>query len=70
MHAQMLEWKLPPYSHLKRTVRELERNSRRAGELVKALVRLAGDDGPSPAAAVDACSEAALAAERQAHKQM
>lgn len=75
VHAQMLEWKLPPYSHLKRTVRELERNSRRAGELVKALVRLSGDvdGGPSPAAVdtADSCSEAAFPAERrQAHKQM
>jgi len=43
MHAQMLEWKLPPYSHLKRSVRELERNARRASELLKALVRRAGD---------------------------
>lgn len=43
MHAQMLEWKLPPYSHLKRPVRELERNARRGSELVKALMRRAGD---------------------------
>jgi hypothetical protein len=35
MHAQMLEWRLPPYSHLKRPVRELERNARRAGELLE-----------------------------------
>lgn len=43
MHAQMLEWKLPPYSHLKRSVRELERNARRGSELVKALMRRVGD---------------------------
>jgi len=43
MHAQMLEWKLPPYSHLKRSVREVERNARRGGELLKALMRRAGD---------------------------
>lgn len=43
MHAQMLEWKLPPYSHLKRPVRELERNARRASELLKALMRRVGD---------------------------
>jgi hypothetical protein len=43
MHAQMLEWKLPPYSHLKRSVRELERNARRGSELLKALMRRAGD---------------------------
>lgn len=49
MHAQMLEWKLPPYSHLKRPVRELERNARRAGELLKALMRLAGEGSPGVA---------------------
>lgn len=43
MHAQMLEWKLPPYSHLKRSVRELERNARRGSELLKSLMRRAGD---------------------------
>jgi hypothetical protein len=44
MHAQILEWKLPPYSHLKRSVRELERNARRGSELLKSLVRRVGDD--------------------------
>jgi hypothetical protein len=39
MNAQVLEWKLPPYSHLKRSVRELERNAQRGGELLKRLQR-------------------------------
>lgn len=49
MHAQMLEWKLPPYSHLKRSVRELERNARRGSELLKALMRRLGDGDVSTA---------------------
>ncbi len=36
--AQMLGWKLPPYSHLKRPVRQMERNAQRCGELLKRLV--------------------------------
>jgi hypothetical protein len=39
MNAQVLEWKLPPYSHLKRSVREVERNAQRGGELLKRLMR-------------------------------
>ena len=39
MNAQVLEWKLPPYSHLKRPVRELERNVQRGSELIKRLQR-------------------------------
>ncbi|MFZ0313548.1 MAG: hypothetical protein WAL85_12650 [Candidatus Korobacteraceae bacterium] len=39
MNAQVLEWKLPPYSHLKRSVREVERNAQRGGELLKQLMR-------------------------------
>lgn len=37
-NAQVLGWKLPPYSHLKRSVREVERNAQRGGELLKRLV--------------------------------
>jgi hypothetical protein len=37
-NAQMLGWKLPPYSHLKRPVREVERNAQRGGELLKRLI--------------------------------
>jgi len=35
LNAQLLEWKLPPYSHLKRAVREIERNAQRAAELLR-----------------------------------
>jgi hypothetical protein len=44
MSAQMLEWKLPAYSHLKRPLRELERNAQRGGEMVKQLMRQVGED--------------------------
>ncbi len=39
LNAQMLEWKLPPYSHLKRPIREVARNAQRAAELMKRLQR-------------------------------
>jgi hypothetical protein len=39
MNAQVLGWKLPPYSHLKRSVHEVERNAQRGGELLKQLMR-------------------------------
>ena len=38
MNAQVLAWKLPPYSHLKRPLREIERNAQRGGELMKRLL--------------------------------
>jgi len=37
LNAQMLEWKLPPYSHLKRPVHEVARNAQRATELMRRL---------------------------------
>lgn len=37
MNAQMLDWKLPPYSRLKRPVREIERAAQRATELATRL---------------------------------
>ncbi len=40
-NAQVLGWKLPPYSHLKRSVREVERNAQRGGELLKRLMSCA-----------------------------
>jgi hypothetical protein len=52
LNAQMLEWKLPPYSHLKRPVREVARNAQRSSELMKALLRRCGESGPA------ACSPA------------
>jgi hypothetical protein len=38
MSAQVLGWKLPPYSHLKRPLREIERNAQRGGELMRRLL--------------------------------
>ncbi len=44
MNAQVLGCKLPPYSRLKRPLREIERNAQRGGELLKRLLsRLATD---------------------------
>ena len=46
INAQLLGWKLPPYSRLKRPVREIERNAQRGSELIKRLlIRLATDTG-------------------------
>jgi len=42
MNSQVLDWKLPPYSRLKRLVREIERNAQRGGELLKRLQRQLG----------------------------
>jgi hypothetical protein len=38
MNAQVLGWRLPPYSRLKRPLREIERNPQRGGELMKRLL--------------------------------
>jgi len=38
INAQVLEWKLPPYSRLKRPVREIERHAQRSGALLKRLL--------------------------------
>ena len=37
LNAQLIECKLPPYSHLKRPVREVARNAQRSGELLRRL---------------------------------
>lgn len=47
-NAQMLGWKLPPYSHLKRPVREMERNAQRCGELLKRLVSRCAENSSAP----------------------
>jgi hypothetical protein len=39
INAQVLEWKLPPYSRMKRPVREIERHAQRGGALLKRLLR-------------------------------
>jgi hypothetical protein len=49
MNAQVLGWKLPPYSHLKRPLREIERNAQRGSELMKCLLRRLGTDGTDQA---------------------
>jgi hypothetical protein len=38
INTQVLEWKLPPYSRLKRQVREIERHAQRSGTLLKGLL--------------------------------
>ena len=38
INAQVLEWKLPPYSRLKRSVREIERHAQRGGALLRRLL--------------------------------
>ena len=45
MNAQLVDWKLPPHSHLKRPVHEMERNAQRARELVKTLQRRLEENG-------------------------
>jgi hypothetical protein len=37
LNANLLGWKLPPYSHLKRPVKEIERNTQCASELLRRL---------------------------------
>jgi len=39
IHIQVLEWKLPPYSRLKRSVREIERHAQSGGALLKRLLQ-------------------------------
>jgi len=39
INAQVLEWKLPPYSRMKRPVREIERHAQRGGALLRRLLR-------------------------------
>lgn len=39
LNAQVMEWKLPSYSRLKRNLHEIERNAQRGGELVKRLLK-------------------------------
>ncbi len=38
INTQVLDWKLPPHSHLKRSVREIERHAQRCSGLVKRLL--------------------------------
>jgi hypothetical protein len=38
MNAQVMEWRLPPYSRLKRPVRKIERQAQRSSALLKRLL--------------------------------
>lgn len=42
LNAQLIEWKLPSYSRLRRNVHEIERSAQRAGALLKRLRAEAG----------------------------
>ncbi len=42
MNAQVMQWKLPAYSHSKRYVREIERSAQRGGSMVDQLMRCLG----------------------------
>jgi len=62
LNAQVLEWKLPSYSRLKRNLHEIERNAQRGGELVRRLLKrfelphseqLTGGNNGAEAAAID-----------------
>jgi hypothetical protein len=39
VNAQVMQWKLPAYSHSKRYVREIERGAQRGGSLLQQLIR-------------------------------
>src|SRR5208337_3401527 len=62
MNSQVLDWKLPPYSRLKRLVREIERNAQRGGELLKRLQRQLGPVAPDLSGADEFCGPAPGAA--------
>jgi hypothetical protein len=42
LNAQVIEWKLPSYSRIKRNVHEVERSAQRGGLLVKRILQQAG----------------------------
>ena len=46
LNAQVMEWKLPSYSRLRRNLHEIERNAQRGGDLVKRLLQRL--DGTTP----------------------
>ena len=49
LNAQIMEWKLPSYSHMRRNTHEIQRSARRAGVLLK---RLSGRAAPPETSAV------------------
>ncbi len=42
VNAQVMQWKLPTYSHCKRYLREIERSAQRGGSLLNQLMRRLG----------------------------
>lgn len=54
LSAQVLSWKLPPYSRMKRSVHEIERNAQRGGELLRRLQDCAAGQGFAQSATFDA----------------
>jgi len=48
LNAQLLEWKLPPYSRLRRPVLKVERDAQRGGELLKRLRQKFGETAFEP----------------------
>ena len=66
MQSQMMAWKLPPYSHLKRSVREIERNAQRGSELMKRIMRRLAD-GEKPVPGQPAAARVRKRAAAQSH---
>ena len=60
MNAQVLAWKLPAYSRLKRPLREIERNAQRGGELIKRLLGRLAADTTEPASEPRPCANASI----------
>ena len=60
MNAQVLAWKLPAYSRLKRPLREIERNAQRGGELMKRLLGRLAADTTEPAGEPRPCGNASI----------
>jgi hypothetical protein len=58
MNAQVLGWKLPPYSRLKRPLREIERNAQRGGELMKRLLSRLATSATEPGSETGPCGNA------------
>lgn len=57
INAQVLEWKLPPYSRMKRPVREIERQAQRGGALLKRLLRHFEPDPAEEAGGNELCGQ-------------
>ena len=53
LNAQIMEWKLPSYSRMRRNTHEIQRSAQRAGVLLKRLAGQSGATQKAAAAAVD-----------------